>query len=418
MISKLFRRTVTSGGRKTNRNGLLSKCCAVIGAQWGDEGKGKLVDILANEYDICARYNGGANAGHTVKVQDKKYIFHLLPCGMLYPKCVNVLGNGVVIHLPTMFEEIKQLEDSKISWDGRLLLSNRAHLITQMHTTTDAVLEKSGNIGTTKRGIGPAYTMKMLRKGLRIGDLADWAVFEKKYLKLYGEMKEFFKFEDYDTAKELEELKKLQEIIVSKNMIIDCVDYLHNAIKSKKRLLVEGANATMLDIDHGTYPFVTSSSTNVGGACTGLGIPPDAITSKIGVVKAYTTRVGGGPFPTELLDHNGEYLQTTGQEFGATTGRKRRCGWLDLNVVRYAHKINNFESLIITKLDILNKLPEIKVATGYKINGTLLPDVMPSTIEELSKVEVVYQTLPGWNVDISNIKKFKELPIQAKHYIT
>ena len=293
----------------------------------------------------------------------------------------------------------------------------RAHIVTQAHIEADGALEKTGAIGTTKRGIGPAYTMKMLRRGLRVGEIVNWEHFEKRYMELYKDIRQMFSIPEYDTGKELTELKKTRTILMEKGMIVDGVNYIHNAIKHKKRILVEGANATMLDIDHGTYPYVTSSSTNIGGACTGLGIPPDKIATRIGVVKAYTTRVGGGPFPSELKDQTGEYLQTVGQEYGATTGRKRRCGWLDLNVVRYAHKINNFSSLIITKLDILSQLPEIKVAVGYKINGKLETDVMPDTLEGLEKVECVYQLMLGWMCDISGAKTFKELPAHARNYI-
>ena len=293
----------------------------------------------------------------------------------------------------------------------------RAHIVTQMQIAIDGSLEKTGAIGTTKRGIGPSYATKMLRKGLRVGDLLKWESFEKKYLELHKQLKEYFHFEDYDIAKELSELKNTQKTLIERKMVIDNVDYLNKAIKMKKHILIEGANATMLDVDHGTYPYVTSSSTNIGGACTGLGIPPDKIDTRIGVVKAYLTRVGGGPFPSELTDKTGEYLQTVGQEYGATTGRKRRCGWQDLNIVRYAHKINNFSSLIMTKLDVLSQLPEIKVAVAYRINNEIVTDRIPSTIEELEQAECVYQSLAGWMCDISNIKTFKDLPPQARNYV-
>lgn len=286
-----------------------------------------------------------------------------------------------------------------------------------MHLNIDAAMEKTAGIGTTKRGIGPSYTTKMLRKGLRVGDLINWEMFVKKYKVLYGELMEYFKFDAYDMEKELSELKKYRGIMIDNKMIIDCVDYIHQERRAGKRVLVEGANATMLDVDHGTYPYVTSSSTNIGGACTGLGIPPNAIEARIGVVKAYTTRVGGGPFPTELKDKMGTYLQDVGHEYGATTGRKRRCGWLDLNVVRYANKINDFSSLIITKLDILDQVEEIKIGMAYKIKDQVLPDLMPSTIDELEQVECVYKAMPGWKTDISKVKIYKDLPQNAKNYI-
>jgi len=391
-------------------------------------GKGKLVDKLVCGFDVCARYNGGANAGHTVKAHGRKYVFHLLPCGMLYPSCKNLLGNGVVIHFPSLFDELKQFDTPELKPEGRLFISNRylsnslqcynrAHIVTQAHIEADGVMEKSAGIGTTKRGIGPCYTTKMLRKGLRVGELANWEHFEKRYLFLVKEMKEMFKIPDFDTGKELAEFKETRQFLLDKKVIVDSVVYLNGAMEAGKRILIEGANATMLDIDHGTYPYVTSSSTNIGGACTGLGISPDKISTKVGVVKAYTTRVGGGPFPSELTDKTGEYLQNVGKEFGATTGRKRRCGWLDLNVVRYAHKINNFSSIMITKLDVLDKLPEIRIAVGYKVNGKLETNLMPDTIESLEKMECVYQTMPGWMSDTSKITKFKDLPKNARKYI-
>ncbi len=287
-----------------------------------------------------------------------------------------------------------------------------------MHILADGALEKTGAIGTTNRGIGPCYTTKMMRKGLRVGELmASWETFEKKYLELAALMKQMYKTPDYDMGKELAELKDTRRIFTERAMVVDGVNYLYNAMNNKKRVLIEGANATMLDVDHGTYPYVTSSSTNIGGACTGLGISPDRIETRIGVVKAYLTRVGAGPFPTELKDKFGEYLQTKGQEVGATTGRKRRCGWLDLNVIKYAHKINNFSSLMITKLDVLSELDEIKISVAYKINGKIEVDAMPATVGELEKVQCVYQTMQGWKCDISGVRKFRELPPHARNYI-
>jgi adenylosuccinate synthase len=286
-----------------------------------------------------------------------------------------------------------------------------------MHINIDSKMEQTGAIGTTKRGIGPAYTTKMMRKGLRLGELANWTAFEKQYMDLHKELKGYFNFDDYDVSKELHELKEHAELLVKEDMIVDASEFMHQKLVDEERILIEGANATMLDIDHGTYPFVTSSSTNIGGACTGLGIPPDLIRTKIGVTKAYTTRVGGGPFPTELKDSIGEHMQTVGMEFGATTGRKRRCGWIDLVVLRYAHRLNNLSSLMMTKLDVLSDLPEIKAAVGYKINGKVYRDYMPSTIAELEKVECEYQTFPGWKTDISFIYKYKDLPLNARNFI-
>jgi len=311
--------------RKTLSNGLAGKVVAILGQQWGDEGKGKLVDEILKTFDICARFNGGANAGHTVEADFKKFVLHLLPCGVIHPSVKNVLGNGVVIHIPTLFEEIQQMKNAGISLKDRLFISNRANIITQSHLLTDAALEKTGSIGTTKRGIGPSYTTKMLRKALRMGDLLDWNCFIQKYNTLVKDLNKFFSIDFRDTMEELDQLKKFREEIIHEKMIIDTSIFLNYHIEEDKRILIEGANATMLDVDFGTYPFVTSSSTNIGGACTGLGIPANKIDSVIGVVKAYTTRVGGGPFPTEQLNSTGEFLQKEGHEFGATTGRKRRC---------------------------------------------------------------------------------------------
>ncbi|OMJ72516.1 hypothetical protein SteCoe_29038 [Stentor coeruleus] len=396
--------------------GRHSQVCAVVGSQWGDEGKGKLVDILARDYDIIGRFNGGANAGHTVIVGGNKFGFHLLPCGVLYPKTLNVLGNGVVMHFQTMLEEIEQVEKAGIKCRDRIFISDRAHIVTDWHLEADGAQEKSmksGGIGTTKRGIGPTYSSKMMRIGLRVGDLLHWETFKDKYLN----MAEFYKRAyglQVDGAKELDTLEKIRDQI--KPMIVDSVYMIGESLQKGKRILAEGANALMLDIDYGSYPYVTSSSTGVAGACTGLGIPPSKIQTVIGIVKAYTTRVGAGPFPTEITGGVGEHLQTKGKEFGVTTGRKRRCGWLDLNVVKYTHMINNYTSVNITKLDILDELPEIWLGVGYKLNGVNLKS-MPSSLEDLSKVEVEYEKLPGWKTDTSKCTNWNDLPQQAKNYI-
>lgn len=398
------------------RTGLQSKVCAVVGSQWGDEGKGKLVDILAKEYDIVGRFNGGANAGHTVIVGNNKFGFHLLPCGILYPRTKNVLGNGVVIQFPTLFEEIEQVEKAGISCDERLFISDRAHIVTKWHLEADGAQEKSlgdKGLGTTKRGIGPTYATKMMRIGLRVGDLLDWSSFKENYLRLA----EFFE-KSYgvkvDSAQELHEFEKMRPKILP--MICDSVYVIGRSIERGKRLLAEGANALMLDIDYGSYPFVTSSSTGVAGACTGLGVPPTKIESVIGIVKAYTTRVGAGPFPTEIIGGIGDHLQVKGKEIGVTTGRKRRCGWLDLEVVRYTHMVNHYNSINITKLDILDELEEIKIGVGYEINKTRLKS-MPSNLELLNQVDVIYQTLPGWKQDTSQVDKWEDLPEAAQKYI-
>ncbi|KAL4469341.1 hypothetical protein ABPG72_005977 [Tetrahymena utriculariae] len=399
-------------------NGVKSNVAVVLGAQWGDEGKGKLVDILAEKYEYCARFNGGANAGHTIIANGKKYPFHLLPCGILYPHTKNVLGNGTVIHLQTMFDELKQLDRDHINYKGRLLLSDRAHLVTSLTIAADSKSESSSQnqfLGTTKRGIGPTYASKMNRYGLRVGDLKNWDTFLLKYKYLQGKFSE--QGVNAGSEEELQEIKLLRERMLANNMITDTVVLLNEAIKQGKRVLVEGANACLLDIDFGTYPYVTSSNTSIGGVCTGLGIAPHHIETVIGIVKAYTTRVGEGPFPTELNDQHGEHLRKVGHEFGTTTGRPRRCGWLDIPLLRYSHMINNYQSINITKLDVLDQIDEIKIATKYTVNGEKI-NFMPSTIEELSQVKVEYTTVKGWKQDISKIRSYDKLPQKAKDYLS
>jgi adenylosuccinate synthase len=388
----------------------------VVGSQWGDEGKGKLVDILSRDYDIVGRYNGGANAGHTVIVGSNKFGFHLLPCGILYPRTKNVLGHGVVIQFPTLFEEIAQVEKAGITCRDRLFISDRAHIVTQWHLEADGAQEKSlgkGGIGTTKRGIGPTYASKMMRIGLRVGDLFHWDSFKEKYLRLGDFFSKAYGIQ-VDSLKELDEFQRTRDEILP--MVTDTVYMIGEAIEGKKRILTEGANALMLDIDYGSYPYVTSSSTGVAGACTGLGVPPGKISTVIGIVKAYTTRVGAGPFPTEIIGGIGDHLQTKGKEVGVTTGRKRRCGWLDLNVVKYTHMINGYTSINLTKLDILDELDQVKIAVSYEIDGVKVKS-MPASLEDLGKVNVVYETLPGWKTDTSLCTQWKDLPEKAKAYI-
>jgi len=412
----------TSGVRAVSTQpdllGTNSKVCTVLGAQWGDEGKGKLVDILAKRYDLIARFNGGANAGHTLVVDGKKFAFHLLPCGMLYPDKINVIGNGVVLHVPTMLQELSQLTAAGIATDGRLKISNRAHLLFEAHKMIDGLQEHAlggSNIGTTKKGIGPCYASKATRNGLRAGDLLDFALFKQKHTKLISALQSQYKF-DYDIAKEQASYEELREII--KDNIIDTAFFLNSQLAQGKTVLAEGANAALLDLDHGTYPFVTSSSTTAAGVCTGLGIAPSRVNTAIGVVKAYTTRVGSGPFPTELLDSVGDALRAEGHEFGTTTGRPRRCGWLDIPVLQYSHMLNNYTSINITKLDVLSKLETIKIGTHYTLNGKTLPaGLMPSSLEELGSVQVHYESMKGWQCDISKARAFEELPKEAQAYL-
>lgn len=377
-------------------------------------------DILAGKYDIVARFNGGANAGHTIVVDQKKYAFHLLPCGMLYPQCMNVIGNGVVLHPPTMFEELQQLTDNGVEYDGRLLISDRCHLLFDFHQVIDGMKENAlaeKQIGTTKKGIGPCYSSKTTRNGLRVGNLCccTWEEFEKQYKVLLNDMKNQYKFE-YDGEEELARYKKYKELLTP--MTVDSIHWLNSQYDAGKSILAEGANAALLDIDFGTYPFVTSSTTTRGGLSTGLGIAPNKVDCAIGIVKAYTTRVGSGPFPTELEDEVGQALRDVGHEYGTTTGRPRRCGWLDLCVVKYSNMLNGYDSINITKLDVLDNLDDIKIGVAYKIDGVTLPSgMMPSTLGALSKVEVEYETLKGWKTDISKIKKYEDLPAEAKAYV-
>ncbi|KIM58919.1 hypothetical protein SCLCIDRAFT_27756 [Scleroderma citrinum Foug A] len=396
----------------------------VLGSQWGDEGKGKLVDILSADFDICARCAGGNNAGHTIvapigpeKIKTT-FAFHLLPSGLVNPGCIGLIGSGVVIHLPSFFRELDTLEEQGLQCAHRLFVSDRAHLVFDFHQIVDGLKEVElggSSIGTTKKGIGPAYSSKASRSGLRVHHLFDHDTFAEKFRKLVeGRFKRYGHFE-YDTEGEIERYKHLAERL--KPHMVDSVAYIHNALASKKKVLVEGANALMLDIDFGTYPYVTSSSTTIGGVCTGLGVPPKAIGCTIGVVKAYTTRVGGGPFPTEQLNDVGVHLQEVGREYGTTTGRRRRCGWLDLVVMKHSCLVNGYDSLNLTKLDVLDDLPEIKVAVKYIVGGKDLP-YFPADLDVLSGVEVVYKTLPGWKTSITSSASFDELPENCKNYIT
>lgn len=400
----------------------------VLGSQWGDEGKGKLVDLLVGHYDIVARCAGGNNAGHTIVVNNVKYDFHMLPSGLVNPNCQNLLGNGVVIHVPSFFQELENLEEKGLkNARERLFISSRAHLIFDFHRRTDKLREleladhsKDGkNIGTTGKGIGPTYSTKASRSGLRIHHLVNdnpgaWEFFVSKYMRLLETRKQRYGDFDYDYEEELARFKQYKEQL--KPFVVDSVVFIHNAIKANKKILVEGANALMLDIDFGTYPYVTSSSTGIGGVCTGLGIPPHIINDVYGVVKAYTTRVGEGPFPTEQLNEFGDKLQTIGAEFGVTTGRKRRCGWLDLVVLKYSTLINGYTSLNITKLDVLDTFETIPVGVSYSVNGKKL-DLFPEDLMTLGKVDVEYVTLPGWNQDITKITKYEDLPENAKKYL-
>ncbi|CAF1289956.1 unnamed protein product [Adineta ricciae] len=393
----------------------------VLGAQWGDEGKGKLVDLLASEADIVCRCQGGNNAGHSVVVDGVEYDFHMLPSGFHLQNCVNIIGNGCVVNLPELVEEIKKNESRGVTdWSQRLFISDRAHLVFDFHKQTDGLIERgrgTSSLGTTKKGIGPTYSSKATRNGIRMIDLmGDFPIFAEKLRNLFNYYKLTFPDLEGDIEKTIEQFKALADYF--RPMTIDTIAYLNQAIiDGSKKILVEGANATMLDIDFGTYPYVTSSNCSVGGACTGLGLPPKHIGDIYGVVKAYTTRVGDGVFPTELKNEIGEHLQTRGREWGVTTGRKRRCGWLDLVLLKYTNMINGFTALCLTKLDTLDELAEIKVATTYKRNGVELTS-FPASVDTMHDIDVEYVTFPGWRGrSTSECRTFNSLPHNARLYV-
>jgi len=391
----------------------------IVGSQWGDEGKGKIVDLLSDRFQIVARYQGGANAGHTVEIGDKKFVLHLIPSGILRDDVICVIGNGVVIDPQALLEEIKMLEDLGVQIKNRLFISHNAHLIMPYHKLLDSINE-SGNskIGTTGRGIGPCYIDKYARTGIRIVDLLNRKNLEEKIRCNIEEknniLKKLYDKEELNIDEIIKAYLKFDDEI--DQYITDTTSLLNNAIKDGKSILLEGAQGALLDVDHGTYPYVTSSSPTSGGACTGTGIPPTKINSVIGIVKAYTTRVGLGPFPTELKDETGEKLRTIGYEFGATTGRPRRCGWYDAFLVNYSSMINGITKAAITKLDVLSNFEKINVCVGYEINGKKLK-YFPTNVYDLENAEPIYETLDGWNEDISFARNFDELPSKAKDYL-
>jgi adenylosuccinate synthase len=393
------------------------KLAVILGSQWGDEGKGKLIDIMSEQYDIIARGTGGANAGHTIHVGGTKYVFHLVPSGMLHETTICVIGNGVVLHIPTFLEEIKILEENGIKIEGRLLISDRVHVLFEYHKIIDGLQEemKGGKqVGTTKRGIGPCYTDKIRRNGTRLHELLDFEKFKEKYMENLEMLKKMYGDFEYDHESELAYYKDIIEKI--KNTIIDSSYYLNNALKEGKTILVEGANGALLDIDHGTYPYVTSSSPTIGGISTGIGVGARKITNVIGIMKAYTTRVGAGPFPSELNDELGDQIREAGGEFGSTTGRPRRCGWFDAVVGKYSVMLNSFDSLNLTKLDVLSGMETLKIATAYKYKGETLKS-FPASLDILENIDVEYIELPGWSEDISKAKRFEDLPENAKNYV-
>ncbi|MFH0834490.1 MAG: adenylosuccinate synthase [Patescibacteria group bacterium] len=394
-----------------------TRLTAVLGLNWGDEGKGKLVDILAGKMQFVARFGGGANAGHTIVVDGRKVVLHQLPSGVLHPATKNVIGNGCVVHLPTLIEEMEELEKFGVKLTDRLFISDRATLLFDFHKELDGLAEsKLGDkkIGTTKRGIGPAYSDRVNRRSLRVGDLLNFERFAEKLRARLDEINSTpgmpFQF---DAGREINLYKDFAERL--EGMICDTAEILQNALSDGKTVLAEGAQAALLDVDFGSYPFVTSSTTTAGGIFSGLGVPPQNVDS-IGVAKAYSTRVGAGPFPSELDNDLGEKIRQIGAEFGATTGRPRRCGWMDLVATRYAARLNGTTALNLTKLDVLNELPEIQICTKYLLDGAEISSP-PAAIEDYARVEPIFETFPGWQKDISKVRKISELPPQAKKYI-
>lgn len=393
----------------------------VIGAQWGDEGKGKIVDLLSDKANYVVRYQGGANAGHTLKFDDKKVVLHLIPSGIFNGNAHCVIGNGVVIDPVALVEEIRGVQEMGFELKDRLFISQTAHVILPYHKLLDQLKEKRRGgdaIGTTGRGIGPAYVSKVSRVGIRMVDLLDEEVLRNKI----GQNLKDINFALENLYKEptlsgddlIEELQPSIEAL--KPYICNTTDLLHKAIQNDKAVLLEGAQGTLLDVDHGTYPYVTSSSPTSGGACTGSGIPPTALEKVMGITKAYCTRVGNGPFPTELTGETGELLRKKGAEFGATTGRPRRCGWLDLVALKYVCRINGINELTLTKMDVMDGFEEIKVCTSYKINGEET-EVFPLCLDEIREVEPVYTSLPGWKNSIEGITAWDQLPSTAQSYI-
>ncbi len=390
---------------------------AVIGLNWGDEGKGKIANLLSQNADYVVRYQGGSNAGHTVKIKNKKFVFHHLPSGIIEKRPICILGNGVVIEPPLLLREINELKQMKIKLKDRLYISERAHVILKYHKLIEKYMEEVENIGTTLRGIGPAYGDKYLRTGIRIIDYINDEVFEEFLNKNLVLKKEII--ERYTPIDELkQEIKKEREEIKEEigGYVRNITELLNEEIENGKNIIFEGAQGALLDIDFGTYPYVTSSNTGVGGIAPGTGIAPSRIDKVIGIIKAYTTRVGEGPFPTELNDEIGAKLRESGKEYGATTGRPRRCGWLDLVATKYAVAINGVDYLILTKIDVLSNFSEIKVAVQYKYNGKIL-ETFPADINVLKNVEPVYKSFPGWEKNIGEIKDFRELPLEAQRFI-
>ena len=393
-------------------------CVVVVGAQWGDEGKGKLVDVLAERADFVVRYQGGANAGHTVVTGQTQFILQQIPSGILHPRVICIVGNGVVLDPDQLFTELDQLAAKGIDPSNRLFVSDRAHLVLPYHKQLDRASERSQNIGTTGRGIGPTYEDKYGRRGIRVGDLRQLDCMRPVLAKRVERANRLLELMGSTERVSLESEMALLERWAPRllPLTVDSGLMVYRAIKDGKRVLLEGAQGSLLDVDHGTYPFVTSSNTTAGGAAVGAGIGPTAIHGVLGVVKAYTTRVGNGPLPTEAVDDSGTKLRELGGEFGAVTGRPRRCGWFDATVVRYAVRVNGLTGLAVTKLDVLDGFTEIPIGTAYRLDGSSCAE-MPSEVDLLGRVQPVYETLPGWNRPTGEARKLSDLPVEARHYL-
>lgn len=393
----------------------------VLGAQWGDEGKGKIVDLFSESFDVIVRYQGGHNAGHTVYVGPRKFILKLIPAGILRPGKIAVIGNGLVVDPGALMSEIANLRTNGVEVEKQLAISDRAHVIFPYHPLVEKLSEsREGRIaiGTTSRGIGPAYEDKVARRGLRVAELLDGDFFREAF-KTIAEDKQTvlaaFKLSDrIDSGAICAQYEELAELI--RPMVTDTARMVNGLIRDGKKVMFEGAQGTLLDIDHGTYPFVTSSNASAGGACTGAGVPPTCIDGIIGVSKAYITRVGGGPFPTEIHGEQGDAIRTAGNEFGAVTGRPRRCGWFDVPILKYTAAINGFDSLVLTKLDVLDGLKEIPVCTKYKLRGEEL-DWLPALLRDVEALEPVYEKVPGWEGRTAGVTRFEDLPAGARAYV-
>ncbi|HZG42796.1 MAG TPA: adenylosuccinate synthase [Longimicrobium sp.] len=398
-----------------------SRCVVIVGSQWGDEGKGKIVDVLAEDVDVVARYQGGSNAGHTVHVGEDEFILHQIPSGILHPRRRCLLGNGVVFDPFQFFHELDALTARGIDAEGRVGVSGRAHLLLSYHKVLDRAAEArrgAGKIGTTGRGIGPAYEDKVARQGIRLADLRDWARAQEALRRAAARVNErlqlFQSDERVDEAALIEEVGSIRERLLA--ISVDTGRVIHDALRAGQKVLLEGAQGALLDVDHGTYPYVTSSNTTAGGAALGVGIGPTMVDDVIGVVKAYTTRVGEGPLPTEFPSPMQEQVRELGGEYGATTGRPRRCGWFDAVVVRYAARVNGLTGLAVTKMDVLDTLPELKIAVSYRAEGQELDD-FPGDLGLLEAAEPVYETLPGWQTSTAGARRWEDLPDAAQAYL-